>query len=257
MYQDRKVYAVLLAAGSGSRMHAKEKKQFMELCGKPVFVYSLLAFEKSTLVDEIVLVTAAEDKKKVLEASESYGIRKLSSVAEGGSERYHSVLHALLKIAETNAGKPSADHAYLTGNRQQDPIVLIHDSARPMLTEKLIRDSVEGAAEYHAAVVGMPVKDTIKILDRENYVASTPDRSTLWLMQTPQSFDFSLIYQAYTAMAAEESKGGLTVRITDDAQVLEHFMHIPVKIIPGSYENIKITTPEDIKIAGWYLTGRD
>lgn len=215
--------AVVLAAGKGSRMQSKVKKQFMKLLGKPLVYYALLAFQESP-VDEIILVTGRESvdycRKQIVE---KYGFTKVKEIVAGGKERYESVYEAL-KVA-------SMDY------------VLIHDGARAFLDEEIISRSMKGVAEYNACVIGMPVKDTIKIVDKEQYAIETPKRSLLWQIQTPQCFITDEIRQAYEQIMAEEAKN-----ITDDAMVMEQYGDRRVKLIEGSYENIKITTPEDIVI---------
>lgn len=215
--------AVVLAAGKGSRMQSKVKKQFMKLLGKPLVYYALLAFQESP-VDEIILVTGRESidycRKQIVE---KYGFTKVKEIVAGGKERYESVYEAL-KVA-------SMDY------------VLIHDGARAFLDEEIISRSMKGVAEYNACVIGMPVKDTIKIVDKDQYAIETPKRSLLWQIQTPQCFITDEIRQAYEQMMAEEAKN-----ITDDAMVMEQYGDRRVKLIEGSYENIKITTPEDIVI---------
>lgn len=215
--------AVVLAAGKGSRMQSKVKKQFMKLLGKPLVYYALLAFQESP-VDEIILVTGRESidycRKQIVE---KYGFTKVKEIVAGGKERYESVYEAL-KVA-------SMDY------------VLIHDGARAFLDEEIISRSMKGVAEYKTCVIGMPVKDTIKIVDKDQYAIETPKRSLLWQIQTPQCFITDEIRQAYEQMMAEKAKN-----ITDDAMVMEQYGDRRVKLIEGSYENIKITTPEDIVI---------
>lgn len=237
----KKSLALVLAAGSGSRMNAREKKQYMEIYGRPVFYYSLAAFEHCREIDDVILVIPEEDEKQVREylekwSKEGLGLSKLKAIAWGGKERYDSVYSGL----QTAAGMEK--YAY----------VLIHDSARPMLNETMIQTALKGAVEYRACVLGVPVKDTIKILDQENYVSATPVRSSLWAMQTPQAFEFPLILGAYQALFQEKQQGK-QLNITDDAMVLEYYGGEKVKILEGDYRNIKITTPEDLILAELYL----
>lgn len=237
----RRNLAVVLAAGSGSRMHAAVKKQFMCINGKPMFWYSLRAFERCALIDDILLVTAAEDCAQVqAQLAADGGFSKIRAVIPGGKERYDSVANALLFLDD------SAASCYES--------VLIHDSARPMLTQQLILDALDGAKRYDACVAGVPVKDTIKVLDADNYVEDTPDRSRLWAMQTPQAFSLPLVRGAYAALRREEEAGTLRGGITDDAMVVETYAGHPVKIIMGDYRNIKVTTPEDTALAELYLS---
>ena len=160
------------------------------------------------------------------EIVEKYRFSKVTHIVSGGKERYHSVYEGL-KAAE------GADY------------VLIHDGARPLLTKEIISRTLKGAEEYGACVAGMPVKDTIKTVDSDGFVAATPDRSRLWQIQTPQAFSYQWIRQAYDKLfSREEYQQG----ITDDAMVLETMSSHRVKLIEGSYSNIKVTTPEDMAI---------
>lgn len=228
-----KITAILLAAGSGSRMKSKTKKQFMEIKGKPVIWYSLFEFEKSR-VDEIILVTGKEDidycKKEIVE---KYNLKKIKNVVAGGSERYESVYNGLKEV---------------TGN-----IVLIHDGARPLINNEIIERSIEGTIKSDACVVGVPVKDTIKRANKEGYIIDTPNRSELWITQTPQSFKTDLVKMAYKKMKEELEKGNTTLNITDDAMVVEEFTTNQVRFVQGDYKNIKVTTPEDIDIAELFI----
>lgn len=228
-----KITAIVLAAGSGSRMKSKTKKQFMEIKGKPVIWYSLFEFEKSR-VDEIILVTGKEDidycKKEIVE---KYNLKKIKNVVAGGSERYESVYNGLKEV---------------TGN-----IVIIHDGARPLINNEIIERSIEGTIKSDACVVGVPVKDTIKRANKEGYIIDTPNRSELWITQTPQSFKTDLVKMAYKKMKEELEKGNTTLNITDDAMVVEKFTTNQVRFVQGDYKNIKVTTPEDIDIAELFI----
>lgn len=228
-----KITAIVLAAGSGSRMKSKTKKQFMEIKGKLVIWYSLFEFEKSR-VDEIILVTGKEDidycKKEIVE---KYNLKKIKNVVAGGSERYESVYNGLKEA---------------TGN-----IVLIHDGARPLINNEIIERSIEGTIKSDACVVGVPVKDTIKRANKEGYIIDTPNRSELWITQTPQSFKTDLVKMAYKKMKEELEKGNTTLNITDDAMVVEEFTTNQVRFVQGDYKNIKVTTPEDIDIAELFI----
>lgn len=228
-----KITAIVLAAGSGSRMKSKTKKQFMEIKGKPVIWYSLFEFEKSR-VDEIILVTGKEDidycKKEIVE---KYNLKKIKNVVAGGSERYESVYNGLKEV---------------TGN-----IVLIHDGARPLINNEIIERSIEGTIKSDACVVGVPVKETIKRANKEGYIIDTPNRSELWITQTPQSFKTDLVKMAYKKMKEELEKGNTTLNITDDAMVVEEFTTNQVRFVQGDYKNIKVTTPEDIDIAELFI----
>ena len=227
-----KTAAIVLAAGHGKRMHSKVAKQYLLLKGEPVVVHALRAFEKAGM-DEIILVTGADEvefcKKDIVA---QYNLSSVRQVVPGGKERYDSVWNGLKALMAT--GFP------------EDGIVLIHDGARPLVNGAIIARSVDGAREFSACVAAMPVKDTIKVADADGFSASTPDRSTLWQIQTPQAFQFRLIYGAYEKMFMP---GTDRSHITDDAMVVERMTDTKVKFVEGSYSNIKVTTPEDMVIA--------
>lgn len=227
--------AVVLAAGSGKRMGGSTKKQYLLMGGKPVLYYSLKAFEDS-FIDEIVLVTGAEDISYCQqELVEKYGFTKVSRVTEGGKERYHSVACGLTALSNCD-------------------YIFIHDGARPFVTGEILERCLTDATEYGACVAGMPVKDTIKIADAKGMIRETPDRNLVWMVQTPQVFDAPLIRSAYQKLLAEEEKLlQQGIHITDDAMVVETLMRHPVKLTEGSYQNIKITTPEDMRVAESFL----
>ncbi len=227
--EKQKYTAIVLAAGSGKRMNSKVHKQYLIIQDRPVLYYSLKAFEDSA-VDEIVLVVGkGEEKFCRKEIVDKYGISKVKAIVEGGKERYHSVFEGL---------KQTSDADY----------VLIHDGARPFVNQDIIRRCMQEVQKYQACVVGMPVKDTIKIADEGGYAKQTPDRKNVWMIQTPQTFSYALIYEAYEEMLKTEDTA-----ITDDAMVLERIKGKKSKLIEGSYRNIKITTPEDLLIANVYL----
>ena len=219
--------AIVLAAGQGKRMQSHVQKQFLLLNGRPLITYALEAFENSP-VDQIILVAGPDEIRYCQEEiAEKYGFSKVTKVSAGGRERYHSVYEGL-KAAE------GAEY------------VLIHDGARPLLDQEMISRSLEGAKEYGACVVGMPVKDTIKTSGADGFVESTPDRSALWQVQTPQAFYYPWILEAYKKLfSREEYQQG----VTDDGMVLESMTAHKVKLIEGSYFNIKVTTPEDMAVA--------
>ena len=225
-----KFVAVVLAGGSGKRMNADVRKQYLLIKEKPVLYYSLKAFEDSA-VDEIVLVVGAGEIDYCRqEIVEKYGFRKVKSIVTGGKERYHSVFEGLKAVQ-------NADY------------VLIHDGARPFVDDEIIHRTMSAVKEYQACVVGMPVKDTIKIADDKQYAKETPERKYVWMVQTPQAFSYHLIYDAYEKMLQNENTA-----ITDDAMVLESMTSHQVRLIEGNYRNIKITTPEDLLVAEAYLT---
>ena len=230
-----KKVAIILAAGNGSRMQADVKKQFMDIDGKPLIYYSLKTFQDS-FVDEIVLVTGKEDIEFCRdEIVKKYGFNKVKCIVEGGKERFNSVMHGLKMVKDCE-------------------YVYVHDGARPLIELDTLERLQKAAEDYGTAVAAVPSKDTVKVVDNENFVISTPSRSTIWAIQTPQVFQFSIICEAYERlemrlhhMPAEE------LHITDDAMVVENFTNSKVKLVMGSYKNIKITTPEDVDIAHIFL----
>lgn len=228
-----KYAAIVLAAGRGKRMNSTVPKQYLLLEGKPVLYYSLLAFENS-MVDEIILVTGKEDVSYCRkEIAEKYNFQKIKAIIAGGKERYHSVFCGLQELEKQ---KSAAEY------------VMIHDGARPFINDAIIERCAESVEKYKACVAGMPVKDTIKIADSSLFAAQTPNRSDVWMVQTPQVFERSLIHEAYKKIIDRE-EAGEEISVTDDAMVVETVTDCKVKMVPGSYENIKITTPEDLQIA--------
>ena len=233
-----KTVAIVLAAGSGKRMNSNTKKQYLAIGKYPVLYYSIKAFEDS-FIDEIVLVTGPDDVEYCREEIvNKYGFKKVSSIIVGGKERYHSVNNGLKACGNCD-------------------YVFIHDGARPFVTDEILNRALEKVKATGAAVVGMPVKDTIKIVDNKAVVTDTPNRSNVWLVQTPQCFEYKAILDAYEDMLANEtSLLNRGIKITDDAMVMEEFGSIPVSLVEGSYDNIKITTPDDLVHAETILNKR-
>lgn len=222
-----KITAIVLAAGKGSRMRSTVKKQFMELDGKPLLYYSLKAFEESA-VDEIILVTDAADIEYCEnEVVKPYEITKVHSIVPGGNERFRSVLEGL-KVCK------ACDY------------VLIHDSARPFLSQILIEDVIDGVKKYRAVLPAVPTKDTIKVVASNGTVEDTPSRTSIYLAQTPQAFSFEQIMKANVKMMAKPIPG---LKVTDDAMIMENYGTESVHVVMGDYDNIKVTTPSDIPLA--------
>lgn len=218
--------AIVLAAGRGKRMNSTVHKQYLLLQGKPVLYYSLKTFEECPFIDEVVLVTGeGEISYCQKEIVEKFGFSKVCAVVPGGKERYHSVYEGLKALKEP-------DYVY------------IHDGARPFVDQEMLLRARKTVLESQACVVGMPVKDTIKISDGEQNAVETPERSKVWMVQTPQVFSYPLIYRAYKKLI-----DGNIQNVTDDAMVLELMEQRQAKLVEGSYQNIKITTPEDLLIA--------
>ena len=220
-----KASVVIVAAGSGKRMKSKVAKQFIEIKNKPVVAYSIEKFEGSDNISEIVIVTGENDidyfKSEIIE---KYGYKKVKAVVKGGSERQYSVYNGLKAL-----------------DKKTD-IVLIHDGVRPFIKLEEIDRLIDEARIHKACVLGVKVKDTIKVCDENGFVEDTPKRELLWSAQTPQVFDYSLIMEAHKKAEEEEFLG------TDDSMLVER-MGYKIKMVEGSYENIKITTPEDLIIA--------
>ena len=214
---------VIVSAGRGSRMKADINKQFLKLQNKEVIAHTIDKFYNNENIGEIIVVVR-EDEAEFFKINiiKKYGYKNIK-IANGGSERQDSDYNGL-KMVDENC-----------------KIVLIHDGARPFVNNETIDSAIESAKENKCVIVGVPVKDTIKVIDENNNVCDTPDRSTLWSIQTPQVFDYSLIMKAHEK-AREDNYYG-----TDDSMLVEYFGQ-KVKVVEGSYNNIKITTPEDLKI---------
>ena len=220
------IYGIILAAGTGKRMKSSIQKQYMDLCGKPVLYYALAAFENSD-VDKIIVVTGKDEVEYVNKnIIQKYKISKVQKIVEGGKERYNSVYNALCSIDNAST-------------------VLIHDGARPFISSDKINELIQNAAEYPAIIAGVPVKDTIKSTNTEGLVMETIPRENLWQVQTPQVFDYIKLKKAYEDILGSEHEEG----ITDDSMIWEKiYKNYPVKMIFGDYNNIKLTTPEDLVV---------
>lgn len=232
--------AIILAAGSGSRMKSNVAKQFMLLGGKPLIWYALQTVEQSGIIDDCILVTGEKDIPYVRqEIVEKYGFCKVQAIAAGGEERCFSVANALRLISDDAIGA-----------QNKDGYVFIHDGARPFLTEKILQDTYAAVQEFHACVAAVPSKDTIKLADEEHFAVSTPDRRLVWSIQTPQVFDAPLIIGAYEKLLEQQERlKEQGIAVTDDAGVVELFTGCRVKMVEGSYDNMKVTTPEDMIVA--------
>jgi len=216
---------IILAAGKGSRMNAGMNKQFMLLSGKPLLAHTLEAFQNCSSIDSIILVAGREEleycKKNIVDV---YHFDKVDKLVVGGSERQQSVYNGIRELQDNCS------------------IVVIHDGARPIVPGDIIERSIEGAEEYGAVSAGMPAKETIKVLDGKGFVKYTPERDKVWITQTPQAFKPDIIRRAHENAEAEGITG------TDDAFLVE-ILGMQVRMIESSYENIKVTTPEDMIIA--------
>ena len=222
-----KFTAIVLSGGTGKRMNSDIPKQYMMLKDKPVLAHSLLAFEQSP-VDDIVIVCGAGDEEYIIkEFVEKYGLSKVSAVCEGGAERYNSDYNGLKACKDTD-------------------YVLMHDGARPYVSDEIIKRNIEEVQKYKAVVTSVKATDTVKIADDNGFVISTPERKSVYFMQTPQTFEYKLALDSYSKLI-EELEKEVKVQVTDDAQVVEMYSEIKVKLIEGDYSNIKITVPKDLQ----------
>ena len=216
--------AIILAAGRGQRMGTELPKQFLSMGDGMLLTKTIRVFEESRVIQDIVLVTSEEwvgfCRTEIVERE---GFRKIRKIVTGGKERYDSVYQGLLAC-------PNADY------------VFIHDGARPFVTEDILVRTQEAVEKYEACAVAVPSKDTVKIADENGFVENTPPRKNVWNIQTPQAFSYPLIRAAYEVVRDNDMTG-----ITDDAMIIEKSGLAKVKLVMGSYYNIKITTPEDMK----------
>lgn len=238
--EKKRCVAVVLAGGRGKRMGTTLAKQYLLIREKPVLYYSLETFERSGLIDDIILVVGKGQIPYCRqEIVEKYQFQKIKTVVEGGAERYHSVWSALHVLEQ---------------EKMQNGYIFIHDGARPFINEEILNRAYEEVQRSRACVVGMPVKDTIKIADESGCIDMTPKRSLVWQIQTPQVFSADLIIPAYKEVIKHEpellEQG---IQITDDAMVVENVCRCQVRLVEGAYENIKITTPEDLDVAEIFL----
>ncbi|PKM86006.1 MAG: 2-C-methyl-D-erythritol 4-phosphate cytidylyltransferase [Firmicutes bacterium HGW-Firmicutes-12] len=217
-----KVVALIPCAGQGKRMGASVRKPYLEVHGRPLLTYTLDVFQKHPLIDGIVLVVESDAVKYCNEEIVyKYGYTKVQSVVAGGEERQDSVLCGLACLAEDTGW------------------IVVHDGARPLIKEETITKALQTAFEKGAVVVGVRVKDTIKVVSSDFSICKTPERQTLWQIQTPQIFRRHIMVQAYEKAVSEGWTG------TDDASFVERFGE-KVYIVEGEYSNIKVTTPDDL-----------
>lgn len=216
------ISAVVVAGGKSRRMGMNVNKQYIRLREEEILAITLKVFNRSEMIDEII-IAAGEDEIEYCRENivNKYCLTKVDKIVAGGDLRQDSVYNGLKSCSA------------------KSEIVLIHDGARPFLTEQMIRESVACAREFGACTVAVPVKDTVKVVDKENYVTSTLNREELYLIQTPQTFKYEMILKAHEICREK----GITV--TDDTMMIEA-LGGKVKIVPGNYFNIKLTTPEDL-----------
>jgi 2-C-methyl-D-erythritol 4-phosphate cytidylyltransferase len=217
-----KTAVIIVAAGSGKRMKSAVAKQFMELKGRMILGYTVEAFAKSVNTDEIIIVTGSDDVDFVKsQIADVYGGGKVVAVVAGGSERQYSVQNGIECVSNDT------------------DIIMVHDGVRPFVEDEHIKKLVETAEEFGGCVLGVPVKDTIKVCDENGVIVDTPKRSCLWAAQTPQCFKADILKKAYKNAFESGFLG------TDDSMLVER-IGIKIKMVEGSYDNIKFTTPEDI-----------
>jgi 2-C-methyl-D-erythritol 4-phosphate cytidylyltransferase len=227
-----RVTAIIPAGGYGVRMGAGIHKQMIELDGKPILIHTLEKFQNCDCVDAIIIASAQEILLDVEEMIKRYRITKVVEVTVGGDERQDSVYNALQMMVYHHT-----------------EIVLVHDAVRPFINCDKICEVVEACMETGAAILAVRPKDTIKESSDGKFIDKTLDRGKLWIVQTPQAFLYTILQKAYKNAYAESFYG------TDDASLVER-IGIRVRIVEGSYENIKITTPEDLELARLILSGR-
>jgi 2-C-methyl-D-erythritol 4-phosphate cytidylyltransferase len=225
-----RVVAIVLAAGSGVRMQSNVNKHLLLLAGKPVIVHTLEAFEQCAAIDNVVLVTSTENMTAYQALIAEHALTKVARVVLGGETRQVSAYNGL----------HAADNC---------DIVLIHDGARPLIAQSEIVAVIRDATEYGSAVVAVSAKDTT-VRARDGFIEAQLERSMLWQVQTPQGFKAAVIREAYEAAARDD------VQSTDDTGLVTR-LGGAVRITPGSYANIKITTPEDLAIAEALLHTRN
>lgn len=216
------ISAIILAGGKGKRMGAPVSKQFIDIKGKPIIYYTIKKFSENKKIDNIVVVLSKDEvgyfKENILE---KYNL-KVDNIVIGGTERQDSVYNGLKSLEDTNTD-----------------IVLIHDGARPFISDRIIDDGIKFAQVYGACAPGVMPKDTIKIKNESNFSVSTPERGSLVAIQTPQVFKFNEILECHEKIKINN------IVVTDDTMVAEKFGY-SVYLYDGEYTNIKVTTPEDL-----------
>ena len=224
-YKNNFVSVVIVAAGLGKRMKANMNKQYLLLKDKPIVAHTIEKFEKNEYIDEIIVVTKEEEIEYCrVNVVDRYGFKKIKDIISGGTERQDSVYNGLKECSENTK------------------VVLIHDGVRPFIKNEEINTIIVETLEVGACVTGVRVKDTIKVVNDDNFIIDTPNRKNLWAVHTPQSFSYKIILDAHVKCKGE----GWVV--TDDSMLVEK-LGIKVKMIEGSYDNIKITSPEDLYVA--------
>jgi 2-C-methyl-D-erythritol 4-phosphate cytidylyltransferase len=225
MYNEKKVGVIVPAAGKGTRLGGVESKQFLDLRGKPILVHVLQRFQHCPEIDKIVVAVEPVYREKLIQLIDEYRLTKLFRIVDGGTERQDSVKNCLRVLTDAAAD-----------------IVMVHDAVRPFVTQNTIRSVLKAVQITGAAITGVRVKDTIKIADSNKVIRKTPEREQIWIAQTPQAFTCDLLIRAFEEASKVNFIG------TDDASLVER-LDVGVMIVEGDYNNIKITTPEDMQIA--------
>jgi 2-C-methyl-D-erythritol 4-phosphate cytidylyltransferase len=224
-----KVSVIIVAAGYGKRMGGSISKQLLELNGRPVLYYCIKAFNKIEEIDEIIVVVNRKIFGSVKSLIIKSKFKKAKELVIGGKERQYSVYNGLKKL-----------------KCHLNQIVLIHDGVRPLVTKKIILDVIRNSKKFGSAIPALPVKETLKMSEDGDFFLKTINRNKIWSIQTPQGFKYNILIQAFEKARKDNFIG------SDDAALIER-IGVKPKIVPGSFKNIKITTPEDVKIAKKFM----
>ncbi len=223
-----RITSIVLSGGSGTRMGTAIKKQYLTVKGKELLIYSLEAMEENKKISEIILVVPIADIEFCEKLMKKYNLKKIIAVVTGGETRFASVYNGLQAVPKNS------------------DLVVVHDGARPLLSQTTLEDTIQAGKIYGAAIAAIPVKDTIKQIDDDSFIDFTYDRDVLWAAQTPQVFRRDIIMDCYQKAFESNLQG------TDDASIIERFGY-KVRLVMGDYENIKITTPGDFEYAQFLL----
>jgi len=227
----KKIGAIIPAAGQGQRMGGQGNKLLLELAGTPILLFALQTFQRCSYIHEIVIPAASNEIEIVKKMVKENDLHKVSAIIPGGKQRQDSVYNGLRAL----------------GSEVEK--VVVHDGARPLLTLKELGRFIEDTMDVEAAIMTVGLKDTVKRIDDQGWVVETPPRERLCLVQTPQIFDRTLLEQAHQSASLQ------SYETTDDAALME-WQGYRVKVMDGSYENIKVTTPEDLLLAQAILQTR-
>jgi 2-C-methyl-D-erythritol 4-phosphate cytidylyltransferase len=227
-FELRKVYAIILASGVGQRMGRPLPKQFLQLAGRTILEHTLDAFQAHPQVDEIILVTHPQSRQRVIDILQRNAYAKLRQVIDGGTTRQASSRAGVEAIAE------------------DDALVLVHDAARPLVSQRVIRDCIQALGKYEAVSAAIPVTDTILQVDVSGQIQQIPDRRQLWQAQTPQGFHVGVLRKAHQLAATDQEADGAA---SDDCSLILRYRLAPVHVVEGDPNNLKITYPRDLTVA--------